>query len=276
MVEITAALVKTLRERTGLPMMDCKKALEATGGKMDEAIEWLRKRGEKIKEKQSGRKTETGRIAAYARLQPGVGAMVELRCETAPVANNAEFIQLANNLVTQLAQGPGAATPAELLAQPSPGKPGQTLQQQYDDLYNRIREAFELRRVVRIDGPCGAYVHHDGRIGALVQVQGGNAELAKEICMHLAFRKPSALTKEDLDPALVAKEREIQVEIARKEGKPENIIQKMIEGRMRNFYADQCLLDQPFIKDESKTVAKVVQEAGMKIVRFVLWEIGKE
>jgi len=276
MTDITAAAVKALRDRTGLPMMDCKRALTEAGGDQNQAVELLRKSGAKTMEKRAGRATSAGRIAVYADLDAGVGAMVDLRCESAPVAANEEFVQLAADLATQLATGPGAASPEELLDQPSPGKSGQTLKQQFDELNNRIREVFKLERIERIDGPCGGYAHHNGASGVLLHVEGGNEELAKDICMHIAAMRPTVLAKEDVDPDAVAKEREILGEAARKEGKPEKIIDKMVEGRMRNFYAEQCLNEQPFVKDDKQAVAKVAQAAGMKIVRFLHWELGKE
>jgi len=278
MAEITAAAVKALREATGLPMMDCKKALVETGGDQEKAKEALRKAGKKMEEKQAGRATKAGRIAVYTDWDAGVGAIVEIKCETAPVANNPEFIQLANDLATQLATGPGAGSPEELLSQPSPSKAPATLKEQYDELYNRIRENFNFERIERIDATCGGYAHHNGASGVLLQVEGGNAELAKDICMHIAAMRPAALAKEDLDPELVEKERQILSEQARQSGKPENIIEKMVEGRMRNFYAERCLLQQVFVKaeDGKTTVEKVAKDAGMKLIRFVHWELEKE
>lgn len=129
MAEITAAAVKGLRDKTGLPMMECKKALTESGGDIDKAVELLRKAGKKTAEKQAGRSTESGRVAIYTSIDPGVGAIIELKCESAPVANHEEFIALANDMAKQLATGPGAATPDELLDQPSPGKPGSTLRE---------------------------------------------------------------------------------------------------------------------------------------------------
>jgi elongation factor Ts len=277
MPEITAAAVKSLRDRTGLPMMDCKRALTEAGGDEDKAIEVLRKAGAKTMEKRAGRATLAGRIGVYANMDPGVGAMVELRCESTPVANNVEFVELAEDLVKQLAAGPGAATPEELLAQPSSRDAAKTLREQFDELNNRIREVFRLHRVVRIDATCGGYAHHNGAVGVLVEVEGGSAELAKDICMHVAAMRPTVVDQSELDPAVVAREREILAEAARQEGKPEKIIEKMVEGRLRKeFYARHCLLDQPFVKDDKKSVGKVAKEAGMKIVRFVHWELGKE
>jgi len=276
MAQITAAAVQSLRSKTGLPMMDCKKALEEAGGDQEKAIELLRKAGAKVAEKRAGRSTTAGRVAVYVDFAAQRGAMVDLRCESAPVSNNEEFVQLANDLVVQLATGPGAESADQLLDQPSPSKAGMTLRQQFDDLNNRIREAFKLERFVRIDAACGGYAHHNGAVGVLLQVEGGTAELAKDICMHIAAMRPKVTFKEELDPAVVAKEREILAEAARAEGKPENIIAKMVEGRLRDFFAQCSLADQPFVKEPSKTVAQVAKEGGMKLVRFVHFELPKE
>jgi len=275
MPEISAADVKALRQRTGLPMMDCKKALHDSQGDIDKAVDLLRKAGAKLMEKRAGRATISGRIAVYLAPDANAGAMVDLRCESAPVASNEHFVQLANDLARQLATGPGANSPEALLAQPSPGQKT-TLRQQFDELNNRIREVFKVERIVRIDGHCGGYAHHNGAAGVLLEFEGGNAELAKDVCMHVAAMRPAVLYKEELDPAVVAKEREILAEAARKEGKPENIIAKMVEGRLRNFYAECCLAEQPFVKDDKKTVGQVAKEAGMKLVRFLRWELPKE
>ena len=275
MPEITAAAVKALRERTGLPMMDCKKALEETGGDQAAAEDHLRKQGRKTQETRIGRETSTGRIAVFADVEKGAGAMIELMCESAPVASNAEFKQLANDLAKQLATGPGAATADELLAQSSPSKPGQTLAAQKDDLFNRMREVMKVGRILRINGATGGYAHHDGTLGALVEVSGGNNEVAKEVAMHVTAQKPQVVKKEDIDPADIEREREILSVAARGEGKPENIIAKMVEGRLRNFYSERVLLEQPFVKDDKQTVGELAKKAGMTIKRFVRWELGK-
>ncbi len=275
MADISAAAVKSLREKTGLPMMECKKALTASNGDEEAAIRWLREQGIKTQETRLGRETGAGRIAIYLDVAKKVGAMVELQCESAPVAGSPDFKQLANDLARQLALGPGAKTGDELLAQPSPSSSGKTLADVKDDLFNRMREVFQIGRLVRLDTLCGGYAHHDGSIAALVEIEGGNAEAAKDVAMHVVAQNPSAVTKEDLDPALVDKEREILSEAARKEGKPENIIQKMIEGRLRNFYAERVLLEQPFVKDDKKTVAQYAKENGMQVKRFIRWQMGK-
>ena len=160
MGEITAAAVKAFRERTGLPLMDCKRALTEADGDEEKAIETLRKAGEKLELKRAGRDTDFGRFGIYCGLDKNVGAMVELKCESAPVTQNEEFIQLANDLATQLALGPGAATAEELLAQPSPSKPGITLGDQKADLFNRIREVFNVGRMIRVESACGGYSHN--------------------------------------------------------------------------------------------------------------------
>ena len=276
MMNITAAAVKQLRERTGLPMMDCKRALQESAGDEDKAVALLREAGAKTMEKRAGRETSAGRIAVYTDLDPGIGAIIELQCESAPVASNEEFVQLANDLARQLATGPGAGGAEELLAQPSPSNPDKTLKQQFDGLTNRIREVFRLTRIKRIDGPCGGYTHHNGAPGVILEVEGGEAALAKDICMHIAAMRPAVASKEELDPEEIEKERQILTKAAMAEGKPENIAAKMVEGRLKNYYAERCLADQPFVKDDKQTVGKVAEQAGMKIIRFVRWELEKE
>ncbi len=203
--------------------------------------------------------------------------MVELKCESAPVTQNEEFIQLANDLARQLATGPGAQTADELLDQPSPSKPGMKLREQKDDLFNRIREVFNVGRLVRIDGPCGGYSHNATTVaGVLVEASGGSPEAAKDVCMHIAAMRPWALGREDVDPAEIEKEREILREAALKEGKPASIVDKMVEGRLRNFFAEKVLLEQQFVKGDKETVGKMAQRTGMTIKRFVHWEIGQK
>jgi len=276
MAEITAAAVMALREKTGLPMMECKKALQESGGNQDAAVEFLRKQGIKTAETRVGRETSEGRIAIFTDASKNVGAMVEVLCESAPVAGGTDLVDFANACAKQLATGPGAKSADELLAQPSPSKAGLTLKQQLDDIINRIREAIKLGRIVRVEGTSGGYVHHNAKVGVLLQYEGGNAESAKDVSMHVAALRPSSVSKEELDATLVAKEREILMEAARKEGKPENILEKMVEGRMKNFFAEKVLLEQPFVKDEKQTVGAFAKANGMKIVKFVHWELAKD
>ncbi len=275
MVQITAAAVTGLRKKTGLPMMECKRALQETGGDEEAAIRWLRERGNEVQEKRADRETAFGRFGLYANVDAPTGAIVELKCESAPVTANDEFIELANNLAEQLATGPGAATGDELLDQPSPGKDGMTLRQQKDDLFNRIREVFNIGRMKRYESGCGAYCHNSGTVsGVLLAVEGGNDEAAKNISMHIAAMRPDALTTDDLDPIQVDKERGILREAALKEGKPEKIVDKMVEGRLRNYFADRVLMEQAYVKDDKLTVGKYAESQSMKLSGFVLWELG--
>jgi elongation factor Ts len=204
------------------------------------------------------------------------GAVVELKCESAPVAGSAEFVRLANALAEQLATGPGAKTADELLDQPSPQHPGKKLREVKDDMFNRIREVFNVGRLARIDGPTGGYCHNAGTVsGVLVEVEGGTDEAAKDVSMHIAAMRPLAVSSDQVDPAVVEKERQILREAALAEGKPANIVDKMVEGRLKNFFAERVLLEQPFVKESSQSVKQYAQSAGMKVKRFVHWELGK-
>ena len=275
MAEITAAAVKALREMTGVPMMECKAALTEANGDTEAAVRILRERNKKTQETRLGRDTEFGRIGLYIDSAKKTGALVEVLCESAPVAGGNEVKQLALDLAQQLASGPGAATGDDLLKQPSPSKPGTTLAEQKDDMFNRIREVFNVGRIVRIDGTCVGYVHATGDLAALVEYEGGDATTAKDIAMQIVAKSPKAVTKEDLPKEDVEKERAFLTEQARGEGKPENIIAKMIEGRMKNFYSALVLTEQQFVKDEAVPVSEVLKKAGMKIKQFVNWKLGK-
>ena len=279
MAAVTAAAVMALREKTGLPMMECKKALTECGGDTEQAVEWLRKQGVKTQAMRADRETSMGRLAIYTDLEKGVGALVELKCESAPVAGSPDFKDFVNDIAKTLALGSGATSPEELLSQKSQAHPDRTLGEIKDDLFNRMREVFELSRICRIDAPCGGYAHHDGSKAALVEVTGETAgpqaaEVAKDVAMHIVALSPKAIVKEDLDQSIVDKEREILTEAAKQEGKPENIIQKMIEGRLRNFFSQCVLLEQPFVKDDKQSVGKLLKSAGLNVKRMEHWKIG--
>ena len=279
MAAITAAAVMALREKTGLPMMECKKALAECGGDTEQAVDWLRKQGVKTQALRADRETSMGRLAIFTDLEKGVGTLIELKCESAPVAGSPDFKDFVNDIAKTLALGPGAASPEELLDQKSQAHPDKTLRERKDDLFNRMREVFELSRICRIDAPCGGYAHHDGSKAALVEISGETtgstaAEVAKDVAMHIVALSPQAIVKEDLDQEVVDKEREILTEAAKQEGKPENIIQKMIEGRLRNFFSQCVLLEQPFVKDDKQSVGKLVKSAGLEVKRMEHWQIG--
>ena len=279
MAEITAAAVMALREKTGLPMMECKKALRECGGNTDEAVEWLRKQGMKTQALRADRETSCGRLAVFTDPARGVATIIEMRCESPPVAGSPDFKDFCNDIAKTLALGPGANTPEELLAQKSQAHPDQTLAELKADLFNRMREVFELARIKRVNAPCGGYAHHDGSKAALVEIAGEKvaeaAETAKEIAMHVVALSPQAIRKEDLDPAVIDKEREILTEAARNEGKPDNIIAKMIEGRLRNFFAQCVLLEQPFVKDDKQSVGQLAKQAGIEIKAVDNWRLGE-
>lgn len=279
MAAITAAAVMALREKTGLPMMECKKALAECGGDTEQAVDWLRKQGVKTQALRADRETSMGRLAIFTDLEKGVGAIIELKCESAPVAGSPDFKDFVNDIAKTLALGPGAASPEELLDQKSQAHPEKTLRELKDDLFNRMREVFELSRICRIDAPCGGYAHHDGSKAALVEISGETtgstaAEVAKDVAMHIVALSPQAIVKEDLDQKVVDKERDILTEAAKQEGKPDNIIQKMIEGRLRNFFSQCVLLEQPFVKDDKQSVGKLVKSAGLEVNRMEHWKIG--
>lgn len=275
MSKISAAAVQSLREKTGLPLMECKKALEESDGNQDAAVEKLRKQGTKIQETRIGRETTAGRLAVYTDMQKKVGAMIELRCESAPVANSPDFMDFAKQLAKELAIGPGANTADELLKQSSSTANGRTLGELKDELFNRMREVLVLGRVLRINGACGGYAHHDGSTAVLVEVEGGTPEVAKDVSMHVAAMSPAVIRREELPADAIDKEREILSAAAIKEGKPENIVAKMIEGRLKNFFAEKVLLEQPFVKDPALTVGKLAEGAKMKVLRFVRWDLSQ-
>lgn len=277
MPEISAAAVRQLRDKTGLPMMDCKKALTEANGDEAGAIDWLRKNGQAIMTKRSDRETAFGRFGLSFGLKDAAGAIVELKCESAPVAQSDEFIQLANGMAKALATGGDAATVDELLDRPSPVKPGMTLREQKDDMFNRIREVFNVGRFKRIAGGTAAYSHNAGTVsGVILSAEGADTDAAKDVCMHIAAMRPVALTKEEVDPTLVEKEREILRDAALKEGKPANIVDKMVEGRLRNFYAERVLTEQPFVKESSISVGQYASSKNLKLKSYIHWELGKE
>ena len=275
MADISAAQVKAFRERTGLPLMDCKQALNEAEGNEEKAIEILRKRGEKLGEKRADRETAFGRFGLAVSANGSTGAIVELKCESAPVTQNQEFIQLASDLAQALAVSK-VATAEELLAQKSPSKPDVTLADQLSDMFNRIREKFEIGRMQRFDGATGGYSHNSGTVaGVLLSIEGGNDDAAKNVAMHIAAMRPLALSTAELDPTLVNKERELLRSAALAEGKPEAIVDKMVEGRLKNFYAERVLLEQPFVKDDKMSVGQYAKSEGMTVKAFVHYILGQ-
>lgn len=275
---VTAAAVKELREKTGLPMMDCKKALTECDGNQEAAVQWLRERGAQVFEKRAGRATAFGRFGLYIGLEKEAGAMVELKCESAPVTTNEEFIQYANDLAEALANNPSVSDADSLLALDAPSQPGTTLGDVKNDLFNRIREVFNIGRMIRLDSGCGGYSHNAGTVsGVLLAAEGNDDEAARGISQHIAAMRPAGLSPEDLSAEVVENERNILRESALAEGKPENIVDKMVEGRMRNFFAERVLTSQEYVKAENKeTVGEYAASVGLTLKQFVHWELGDD
>lgn len=276
MPEITAEAVRKLRERTDLPMMKCKEALTKCDGDPEAAVAYLKSQVKGLLDKRGENATLEGAVKIKATADGGEAAMVEVQCESAPVAGSPDLQKFAELLCTQLLEGPGADTPEALMGQKVPGGTG-TFNEMYEDMVNRIREKILLSRIVRVKGPVAGYVHHDGKTGVLVIASGGSgaAPVLRDVAMHVAALKPTVAKIEDLDPAVVNAERERLSAEARASGKPENIIGKMVEGRMKNFYSEQgVLVLQPFAKDDSKTVSQALAEAGLKAEKFIRFTIG--
>lgn len=277
MAEITAATVNELRKQVGVPMMDCKKALTEAAGDMEKAKTLLREWGKTKGESRSDRETSFGRFGLFFGSAEKAGAIVELKCESAPVTQNEEFIAYCNDLAKQLAASPEVTTAEELLKKPSSVKPGLTLGEVKDDLFNRIREVFNVGRLARIEGPTGGYSHNSGTVsGVLVSFDGASDEGAKDVAMHIAAMRPKATNKEEIDPTLIETERNFLKEQALKEGKPANIVDKMVEGRLKQFYAEHALLEQPYVKDDKQTVGAYATSKGLKVKKFIHWELGRE
>lgn len=274
MAEITAAMVRDLRERSGLPMMDCKQALVETSGDVQAALELLRKRGAAAAEKKAGRATAEGRIGKFKDAQ--VAALVEMFCETAPVANNPLFRDLADQIAKHTALT-GHTDPASVVNEPFVDDKNITIQGLLHDTLNKLRENMKIGRIVRANGRTGAYVHHTGKIGVLLSVEGdgGTDELLGEICMHIAFAAPNALSRDDMPADLVNREREIVREVVASSGKPANMLDKIVDGKMNRWFSERVLLEQAFVKDEKKTVGQVTKEAGFTIKKFWRLQVGE-
>jgi elongation factor Ts len=276
MAEITAAAVKALREKTDLPMMECKKALTEAGGDEAKAIKILKEMFKKVQEKRADNVTAEGRIFIAVRPDASEAAMVEIQCESAPVATGEVMQKFGQAMVDQLLNGPGAADAAALMSQKAAGA-SQTFQEQYEEIVNKIREKIVVNRIARVQGPVGGYVHHDFKTGVLFVASGTpkNAEIVRDVAMHIAALNPVVTKPEELDAAAVEVEREKLKAEARASKKPENILDKIVDGRMKVYYAEQgVLVMQPFAKDDSKTVSQALSEAGLEAVRYLRWKVG--
>jgi elongation factor Ts len=271
----TAADVKRLRELTGSGMMDCKKALEETDGELDKAVEVLRIKGAKDVGKRAERATAAGLVVAEG------GVMVELNCETDFVAKSDDFVTLANKVLAAAVAG-NVADLDELRTATVEG--GGTVDEAIHALSARIGEKLELRRFARYDGPVASYLHRRATdlppaIGILVSYEGSgadtDAEAARAVAMHIAAARPRYVTRDEVPEDLVANERRIAEATAREEGKPEQALPKIIEGRVNGFFKDVVLLEQASVQDTKKTVKAVLADAGVTVTKFARFEVGQ-
>ncbi len=270
---ITAAMVKELRDSTGAGMMDAKKALTETGGNMDEAVDWLRTKGLAKAAKKSGRTAAEGLVAVH--VNGGNGVAVEVNSETDFVAKNSEFQEMVGK-ITYAAEGVddvGALLAADL--------GGKSVADTLTDKIATIGENMSVRRMSKLSGDTVvSYVHNAattgmGKIGVLVALSGGDEAFGKQVAMHIAAVNPAALSEADMDPEVVEKEKQVQMDIARESGKPEQVIEKMIVGRMKKFVAEATLLNQDFVVNPDLTVEAAAKEAGATITGFVRMEVGE-
>ncbi|MBN9590149.1 MAG: translation elongation factor Ts [Alphaproteobacteria bacterium 64-11] len=287
MANITAAMVKDLRDKTGAGMMDCKTALNETGGDMEAAIDWLRKKGISKAAKKAGRAAAEGLVGVA--VDGNTGVLLEVNAETDFVARNDEFKQFVKD-ATALALAEGGDL-EKLLARPMGGS---TVQHTLTELVAKIGENMSIRRAAAISvspGVVAAYVHNAaapelGKIGVLVALKSEGdreklAALAKQIAMHVAAASPLAISPEHLAPEVVERERNVQADIARQSGRPENVIEKMMEGRMRKFYEETVLLQQTFVIDGETQIAKVLEKAAkdvgapIEVEGFVRFQVGE-
>ncbi len=273
---ITAELVKELREKTGAGMMDCKKVLTETNGDMEKAAELLRERGIAKAAKKSDRIAAEGLVYTYVTDDKKVGAVVEVNAETDFVAKNEEFRTFVANVAEQIAkQSPKDVE--ELLNQKSIQEADKTVREVLTNKIATIGENMSIRRFARFEstGIVESYVHGDGKIGVLVNLEAGDSELAKDLCMQIAAARPEYLDREAVPAEKVAKEMEILKAQAMNEGKPAEIAEKMVQGRIGKFYGEICLLEQPFVKDPDMKVQKLVESKNAKIVEFARFEKGE-
>ena len=273
---ITASQVKELREKTGAGMMDCKKVLTETDGDMEKAIELLRERGIAKAAKKSDRVAAEGLVTAYVSEDGKVGAVAEVNAETDFVAKNDEFRTFANDIAKQVAvKNPKDVE--ELLAQPFINDESKTVSEVLTNKIATIGENMSIRRFERFEstGLVEQYIHGDGKIGVLVELESGDTELAKDVCMQIAAARPEFLDREAVPAERLEKEMEILKAQAMNEGKPEAIAEKIVQGRVGKFYSEICLVEQEFVKNPDMKVKDLLASKNAKIVKFARFEKGE-
>jgi elongation factor Ts len=287
MTQITAAMVKELRDSTGAGMMDAKNALVEADGNMEEAVKVLRKKGLAAAGKKAGRVTAEGTIAAH--VENNVGVIVEVNCETDFVGRNEHFRNFAQDVAKVIAES-RANSVEELLAEKWPGS-DDTVGTKVAEQIASIKENISVRRFARYDAASsatiGTYIHGGGKIGVMVEVIGApagvdaGAEVARDIAMHVAAAEPRFLRREDVTQKDLDTEKEIARDAAAKSGKPANIVEKMVSGKMEKFYGEACLLEQPYIRDDKATVSQYLSRRGKEsgceyiVTRFTRYKLGE-
>ena len=273
---VSASQVKELREKTGAGMMDCKKVLTEADGDMEKAIELLRERGIAKAAKKSDRIAAEGLVAAYVSEDGKVGSVVEVNAETDFVASNAEFKSFVEDVAKQIALN-NPSSVEDLLAETSISDSSKTVQEVLTNKIATIGENMSIRRFERFEstGLVEKYIHGEGKIGVLVDIENGTPELAKDICMQIAAAKPEFLNRESVPAERVEKEMEILKVQAMNEGKPAEIAEKMVQGRIGKFYGEICLVDQEFVKDPNMKISDLLKSKGATINRFARLEKGE-
>ncbi|MBQ1867349.1 MULTISPECIES: translation elongation factor Ts [unclassified Selenomonas] len=268
---ITAALVKELREKTGAGMMDCKKALTAVDGDMEKAIDFLREKGIAKAEKKAGRVAAEGAVAAYVSDDAKVGVVVEINCETDFAAGNDQFKELTAKIAKHIAD----TKPADLDALNDSVIDGKKVSELITEATATIGEKISLRRFACYEsaGRVATYIHMGGKIGVLVDMTAGDEALGKDVAMQIAAAAPTAIDRAGVDAADLEHEKEVLRKQAEEEGKPANIIERMVEGRINKFYKEVCLNEQIFVKDSEKTVADVLGD--VKVTAFTRFQLGE-
>ncbi len=273
MAEITASMVRDLREKTDAPMMDCKKALTEAGGDMARAEEILRVKFGSKASKAAGRIAAEGVVGMALTDDGKRGAMIEVNCETDFVAKNDDFLTFAKNLAALVSQ----QNPADVAALSAQKLGDESVEGVRTRLVGKIGENMSLRRFVRIEarGRLASYVHGGSKIGVLVDVEGGDEQLAKDLAMHIAASKPKALDASGVAQELIEAERRVAAQKAAESGKPANIVEKMVDGAVQKFLKEITLLSQPFVKDDKQTVEQLLKARNAKVHGFTLYVVGE-
>lgn len=282
-VTVKAEDVKKLRDMTNMPFGDCKTALVEGEGDLKKAMDILRSKNSKIAAGKAERETAEGRIGVFIHPEHKVAAIVEVRCESAPVAKADAFIKLCDDLAEHLAHSvKGPVTVEEVMKQKLWNNPSQTVADRINEVVGLIRENMKLARFKVLEkGPFGSYVHFDGTVGVLLQAEGDqpDAEVLKDVSMHITAKQPMAVRKEDVAADVIQKETEIaKAQVAadpKNASKPANIVEKIVEGKIKTWLAENVLLDQPFVKDDTQTVEQLMKKSKLSPKCFVRFKVGE-